>query len=177
MNNKKQHSKERRTGLRPVAAFLPGLTKKALGRFGFSYIGLITDWEVIMGPEISRQSAPEKLTFPRNKRECGVLRLRAESGAALTIQHLQPQILDRINTYFGYRAVVQLKIVNGTVAKSSYKLPPHNKSDKKHSVNRKVITPKLLHVLERFGRSVQERESDRKNRNLANLLNNSNAKL
>ena len=86
------------SGPLPLATLLPKLTRKALGKFGFSYIGLITDWATIVGPDIARLSAPEKLTFPLNKRDSGVLRLKAEGGAALEIQHLEPQILERINT-------------------------------------------------------------------------------
>ena len=74
--------KRRRSRPLPLAALLPKLTRKALGKFGFSYIGLITDWATIVGPDIAQMSAPEKLTFPRNKRDSGVLRLKAEGGGS-----------------------------------------------------------------------------------------------
>ena len=154
--------KRRQSGPLPLARLLPKLTRKALGKFGFSYIGLITDWATIVGPDIAKMSAPEKLTFPRNKRDSGVLRLKAEGGAALEIQHLEPQILDRINTYFGYRAVMRLNIINGPVNKPKNEAVTSTESIYKKSLNQKISASKLMHLLERFGRSVKMRESNKK---------------
>ena len=138
MHDFKNTHKRRRSGPLPLAALLPRLTRKALGKFGFSYIGLITDWATIVGPDIARLSAPEKLSFPRNKRDSGVLRLKAEGGAALEIQHLEPQILDRINTYFGYRAVMRLHIINGPVNKPRNEVITSTGFTDKKSRNQKI---------------------------------------
>ena len=44
----------------------------------------------------------------------GTLHVRVGSGAlALELQHLEPVVIERINTYFGYRAVERLKLVHG----------------------------------------------------------------
>ena len=162
MQDSEDTYKRRQSGPLPLARLLPKLTRKALGKFGFSYIGLITDWATIVGPDIAKMSAPEKLTFPRNKRDSGVLRLKAEGGAALEIQHLEPQILDRINTYFGYRAVMRLNIINGPVNKPRNEAVTSTEFIYKKSLNQKISASKLMHLLERFGRSVKMRESNKK---------------
>ncbi|MBH73970.1 MAG: hypothetical protein CMM57_10020 [Rhodospirillaceae bacterium] len=162
MQDSEDTYKRRQSGPLPLARLLPKLTRKALGKFGFSYIGLITDWATIVGPDIAKMSAPEKLTFPRNKRDSGVLRLKAEGGAALEIQHLEPQILDRINTYFGYRAVMRLNIINGPVNKPKNEAVTSTEFIYKKSLNQKISASKLMHLLERFGRSVKMRESNKK---------------
>jgi hypothetical protein len=47
------------------------------------------------------------------------------SGAlALELQHLEPQVLERINGYFGYRAVGRLKIYQGPVPGPPTPHPP-----------------------------------------------------
>ena len=156
----KDYKKRRAGGPLPIATLVPKLTRKALGKYGFSYAGLITEWEAIIGTDIARTSIPEKLTFPQNKRDSGVLRLRAESGAALEIQHLEPQILDRINSYFGYRAVARLQLINGPVRRQ--KTQPTMKRKPARHINAKtqeVTDPKLRNVLERLGQSMQMRES------------------
>ncbi|HAA92128.1 MAG: hypothetical protein CMM48_11290 [Rhodospirillaceae bacterium] len=158
------NAKRRNGGPLPIATLLPKLTRKALGKYGFSYAGLITDWKTIVGPEIARASLPEKLTFPRNKRDSGILRLKAEGGAALEIQHLEPQILERINSYFGYRAVTRLQLVNGPVPKAN-ESPPTGRTaaaSSDESSELKIVDPKLRQVLERFGNSVKIRESEGK---------------
>lgn len=107
----------RRTGsLRPVAALLPKLTKKALGKHGFSSAGLIERWDSIVGDDLAGLCRPVKLSFPVGKRDGGTLRVRADGGAALELQHLAPQIVERINVFLGYRAVAHLRLVNGPVA-------------------------------------------------------------
>ena len=156
----KDYKKRRAGGPLPIATLVPKLTRKALGKYGFSYAGLITEWEAIIGTDIARTSIPEKLTFPQNKRDSGVLRLRAESGAALEIQHLEPQILDRINSYFGYRAVARLQLINGPVRRQ--KMQPITKRKPAQNINgttQEVTDPKLRNVLERLGQSMQMRES------------------
>lgn len=156
----KDYKKRRAGGPLPIATLVPKLTRKALGKYGFSYAGLITEWETIVGGDIARTSTPEKLTFPHNKRDSGVLRLRAEGGAALEIQHLEPQILERINSYFGYRAVARLQLINGPVRRGKAPSPAKQKTDTITPVKTQEITdPKLRNVLERLGQSMQKRES------------------
>jgi hypothetical protein len=116
-HTKRDQDRRHRSGsLRPVAALLPKLTKKALGKHGFSSAGLIERWDSIVGGDLAGLCRPEKLSFPVGKRDGGTLRIRADGGAALELQHLAPQIVERINVFLGYRAVAHLKLVNGPVA-------------------------------------------------------------
>ncbi len=116
----------RRASLGPLSAEVPRLTKAALGSRGFAEAGLITDWASIVGAEIGGMTRPVALKFPLRKagsgksgepqRQAGVLTVLAGGGAALELQHLKPQILERINAYFGYRAVAELKVQQGSAA-------------------------------------------------------------
>jgi hypothetical protein len=164
-NNDKRSEKNRRSGgPLPVATLVSKLTRKALGKYGFSYGGLITEWETIVGHDLAQSCTPEKLTFPSNKRDSGVLRLRADGGAALELQHLEPQILERINSYFGYRAVSRLQLVNGPVRRNANEPSPKPRTQAAPTFNPcKVSDPKLRDVLERLGKSMQRRESNGKN--------------
>jgi hypothetical protein len=108
-------SKKRIRGLRPLAGRLPKLTAPAFAKRGLLEAGVITDWPHIVGAELSRTTAPVKLTFARGERSGGVLHVRVASGAALEIQHRAPQIVARINGYFGYGAVARIAIAAGVV--------------------------------------------------------------
>jgi hypothetical protein len=46
-----------------------------------------------------------------------VLVLRVDPARALDVQYKAQQILERINVYFGYRAVAELRIVQAPLAK------------------------------------------------------------
>ena len=115
-NQRDQDRRQRDGGLRPIAALLPKLTKKALGKNGFSSAGLIERWDSIVGDDLAGLCRPEKLSFPVGQRDGGTLRVRADGGASLELQHLAPQIVERINGFLGYHAVAHLKLVNGPVA-------------------------------------------------------------
>ncbi len=48
-----------------------------------------------------------------SKSEAAVLHLRVAPGFGPEVQHLEPLIVERINSYYGFRAVGRLKLVQG----------------------------------------------------------------
>jgi hypothetical protein len=99
----------RRAGLRALAVSLPRVTKRLFGQRGFAQGGLAADWTGIVGSELAAHCRPGKLAFARGaERREGTLTLRVEAPFATEVQHLAPQIMERINGYFGYRAVGRL---------------------------------------------------------------------
>jgi hypothetical protein len=112
---------------RPVGSFVPKLTKKALEKYGFSAATLLTDWAAIVGPDLAHFMAPERLKWKRGVAAYGevedgaegrpgaTLVLRVEGARALDVQMRSRQLIDRLNTYFGYRAVAEIRIVQGPV--------------------------------------------------------------
>lgn len=115
MPEHRQKGNRRGGGPRPLAASLGALSKRALGRRGFAEAGLITEWDTIVGPALAAASQPDRLTFPPGRRNGGTLRLTVAGPVAIELQHLEPVVIERINGYFGYRAVERVLLVNGTV--------------------------------------------------------------
>jgi hypothetical protein len=112
-----------------VGSFLPALTTKAFQKYGFSTVSLITDWAAIVGKDLAACTAPERLKWPRvahdsdaedarppSKRSGAALVLRVEASRALNVQYDARQIIERINAYFGYAAVAELRLIQGPVA-------------------------------------------------------------
>jgi hypothetical protein len=118
MTEKSEDAKSRRNGPARLSAELPGLTKIAfrntLGGRGFAEAGLITEWAAIVGRDVARMSRPVQLAFPRGERKGGALTIECGGAAALELQHLKPQILDRINSHFGYAAIAELRFKQGS---------------------------------------------------------------
>ena len=107
----KSETGQRRAGLRALAVSLPRVTRKLFGKRGFAEGGLAADWPGIVGAELAARCRPGKLVFARaTERRDGTLTLRVEAPFATELQHLSPQILKRINGYFGYRAVARLRL-------------------------------------------------------------------
>ncbi len=98
-----------------LAVTLPKVTRRTLGRHGLAEGGLVTDWAAIVGETIAERSLPQRLSFTGGERRDGTLHVRVAGALALELQHLEPQILERINGYFGYRAVGRLRIHQGPV--------------------------------------------------------------
>jgi hypothetical protein len=113
----------RRGGMRRVGAELTRLTGPILGKQGLGEAKLLSEWAAIVGATLAGNCWPVKLSFPRGQRQEGVLRLRVAPGVAVEIQHREPVIIERINGYFGYRAVARLAIVQGPPPLCS-ELPP-----------------------------------------------------
>jgi len=105
----------RTNALLSLAVTLPKVTRRTLGRHGLAEGALVTDWSAIVGQNIAERSLPLRLSFTGGERREGTLHVRVSGALALELQHLEPQILERINGYFGYRAVGRLRIHQGPV--------------------------------------------------------------
>ena len=99
--------------MRAIAAEIPQIAATALGKRGFGEAQLVTQWDAVMGTELAGKLAPDRLSFSRGERSEGTLRLRVASAFAVEAQHLEPVIIERINGFFGYRAVARIILVQG----------------------------------------------------------------
>lgn len=108
-------SQRKERGLLAVGVSLPKIAAPALRKRGFAEARLITEWPGIVGETLARNTLPQKLAFPRGSRAGGVLHLRVASGFALELQHIAPQIVERINGFFGFQAVAELRYVQGPI--------------------------------------------------------------
>ena len=52
-------------GARAVGSLVPRVTRSAFEKFGFSTATLITEWATIVGPDLARLTAPERVKWPR----------------------------------------------------------------------------------------------------------------
>ncbi|MDE2229012.1 MAG: DUF721 domain-containing protein [Alphaproteobacteria bacterium] len=101
--------------MRALAADVSHIVKPVLGKRGFVEGQLVAQWAAVVGSDLARRMLPEKLTFPPGQRRDGTLRLRVAPGFALEAQHREPQILERLNAFFGYRALTRLVLVQGSL--------------------------------------------------------------
>ena len=102
-------------GLLAVGVSLPKIAAPALRKRGFAQARLITDWPAIVGEKLANETMPQKLVFQRSNRGDGILHLRVSPAYALELQHIAPQVIERINAFFGYRAVADFRYQQGPV--------------------------------------------------------------
>jgi hypothetical protein len=94
-------------------------------RHGFIRASILLDWHLIVEEQFADFCHPEKITFPLGRHAGGILTLRTSSGFALALGHLEPLIIEKINRYFGYKAVERLHLKNGPVNPPVRKTPPN----------------------------------------------------
>lgn len=124
-------AKKRKVG-QAIGSFVPRLAQKAFEKYGFSTVALHTDWPAIVGAELARFTKPERLKWPRSVPIRGDLEAGCEGrpGAtlvlsvaperALDVQYSAAQIVERINSYFGYRAVAEVRVVQAPLTANAH---------------------------------------------------------
>jgi len=90
------------------------IARNLLGKEGFATADIIADWQAVAGEKISECSVPLKIKFPRGKNQGGTLHILVAGGGFVQyISYQKPVILEKVNQYFGYDAVSDLKIIPG----------------------------------------------------------------
>ena len=111
-------------GVRTVAEMMPDIGGAAFRRFGFVQSSIVSRWPEIVGARYAEVSAPEMIKFPAGKRSGGTLTLAVESAHAPMMQHVTPTIMERVNRFFGYEAVIRVAIRQGAAAKQAPRAAP-----------------------------------------------------
>ncbi|HET7715595.1 MAG TPA: DciA family protein [Bauldia sp.] len=113
------HPARKRKGPLPLGEIVGRVIEPVTARRGFAKADLIAAWPEIAGPLHASCTAPERIVWPRrgdgDEPPAGTLFIRADGPRAVFVQHELPQIVERVNAFFGYRAVAQARIVQGPV--------------------------------------------------------------
>lgn len=128
---------------RQISDLMPEVGRTAFRRFGFVQSSVVTRWPEIVGLRHARVCAPESIRFPPGEKCDGILQLVVLAAHAPMIQHVVPEIMERVNRFFGYKAVAKVKIRQGEV-----KAPPATRP--------KVAPPSLKPVPFELGESLRD---------------------
>jgi hypothetical protein len=112
-----------RKGPIPIGQLVGEAIAPVTARRGFVTADLVAAWPEIAGPLYAPCTTPDKIAWPRHDNEgeppAGVLFLKVDGPRAVLVQHDLPQIIERVNAFFGYRAIGHVRIVQGPVAAPS----------------------------------------------------------
>ena len=123
---------------------------------------MVSRWAEIVGARYAGVSAPESIRFPQGKRANGTLTLIVAGAHAPMMQHIAPEIVDRVNRFFGYPAVEKVVIRQGVVARPAPK--PARPELRPVPIElgeslRAVGDPELRQVLESLARGIATSET------------------
>ncbi len=152
-------------GPKALADSLRKVTRQALGQRSLAEQSLILDWPSIAGGDVARMCMPKGLSFQhRDRRMDGTLTLKVRSSQATRLQHLEPQLIERINGYFGYRAIARLRLLHGAAPASGEpdarsetpaKAPAPHPATHEERTDEPIADPALRAALARLGRAVK----------------------
>lgn len=117
-------AKPRGGAARAVSELLPDVSGAAFRKFGFVQSAVVGRWPEIVGARFAAVSIPESIRFPRGKRADGTLCLVVRGAHGPMMQHIAPEIIERVNRFFGYTAIVKVAIRQGDVAAPAERRAP-----------------------------------------------------
>ena len=92
------------------------IVKPLISKRGFGNSEIINNWVNIVGDKLAQNITPQKISYNNNSNVEGVLLLRVNSSSvALELQYIEKQIVNKINTYFGFSAIGRIKIIQGPI--------------------------------------------------------------
>ena len=141
-------------GLRPFSSSIPKTLKKHLRKGGYNYSNIVDNWTKMVSKKIADACYPITVKMGKEMRE-GTLVLNVVHGKELEVEYEKIEIMDKINSFFGYKCIsnVVLKIVQDTVKpkKNFPKIRDFSKiEDKMSKVNDDALKSSLNNFLKAF---------------------------
>ena len=147
----KQNNKQSKTyvqGLRPFGNTLPRGVKGILKKSGYNYSEIISKWNMLVGKDISSCSYPKLIKMTKGDTN-GLLVLAVKRGNEITVEYSKKEIINKINSYFGYQLIneIRLKTINSETKKIKNK-----------------------NTLKKFSTNFEKKINEVKNKNIRNSL-------
>ena len=112
MHNKKNNISKSQNfiqGLRPFSRSIPHGLKKILKTGGYNFSTIVDNWTKMVGIEISKACYPIKIKTSKEMNN-GTLILNVMHGKELDIEYCKKDIVDKINGFFGYNYVSEIRL-------------------------------------------------------------------
>tara|TARA_B100001029_G_scaffold117643_1_gene97515 strand:- start:522 stop:998 length:477 start_codon:yes stop_codon:yes gene_type:complete len=111
-------------GLKPFSSSIPKTLKKYLKKSGYNYSNIVDNWTKMVSKKISDACYPITVKMGKEMRD-GTLVLNVLHGKELEIEYSKKEIIDKINSFFGYSCInkIILKIVTEKVKNRKNEFP------------------------------------------------------
>lgn len=138
-------------GLRPFSSSIPKTLRKHLKKGGYNFSNIVDNWTKIVSEKISDACYPITVKMGKEMKD-GVLVLNVIHGREMEIEYKKNDIMDKINSFFGYNCIsnVTLKIVS-------------------NKINKKKLFPKIQNF-EKIEEKMKNVKDNQLKRSLNNLL-------
>ena len=125
-NNTKQRFKTIQ-GLRSFKDTLPKNIKKIIKKKGHIFSETLNNWKYIVGNEIFQICYP-KLFKNSNRFGVSTLQVMVKRGHEIDLEYSKKEIMDKMNSFFGYAVVEKLKFISFHDAQTKFKKIDENEN-------------------------------------------------
>lgn len=159
-----------RKGSLQIAEIANGLIDPILARRAGINTLLLASWDEIAGEQFADCSRPERIRWPRQDGPDetgggftpGLLTIACEGARALFLAHQEAELISRVNSFFGFQAISQIRIIQKVIHVPERKprarpLDPREKS-RLAAMLAEIEDPRLREALERLGTGVLGRK-------------------
>ena len=145
-------------GLRPFSSSIPKTLKKHLRKGGYNYSNIVDNWTKMISKEISDACYPLTVKMGKEMKD-GTLVLNVIHGKELDIEYKKNEIIDKINSFFGYNCIkkVTLKVVSNKIIRQRKVLPKIKDFKKIDEKIKKVENNQLRSSLSNFLKAYDEK--------------------
>ena len=147
-------------GLRPFSSSIPKTLKRHLRKGSYNYSNIIDNWTKIVNRKISDICYPITIKIGKEMKD-GILVLNVIHGKELEIEYEKNEIIEKINSFFGYNCInnIKLKIIQNKMKKRNVTFPKIKYLDKVEKKMNNVKDDKLKNSLKNFIKAYNERNN------------------
>ena len=157
----KRNNKESKTyvqGLRPFGNTLPRGVKGILKKNGYNYSEIIGKWNMLVGKDVASCSYPKSIKMKKGDSN-GTLILAIKRGDEINIEYSKSEIINKINSYFGYKLINEIKIqVLNSEEKKRKKI--NNLTTSFKNCEKKINEIKNEHIRNSLGQLLEKIKND-----------------
>lgn len=145
-------------GLRPFSSSIPKTLKKHLRKGGYNYSNIVDNWTKIVSKKISDACYPITVKIGKDMKD-GNLVLNVLHGKEMEIEYEKKEIMDKINSFFGYNCISQvtLKIVQNAIKEKKKVFPKIKNLSKIEEKMKKINNTELKSLLNNFLKAFNEK--------------------
>ena len=134
MHSKKDSNKSNTfiQGLRPFSRSIPQGLKKLLKKGNYNFSNIIDNWTKMVGKDISNACYPNTIKMGKEMNN-GILVLNVIHGNELTVEYGKQEIIEKINSFFGFKCIKEVKLRIVQEKKISGQKLPMDKTKKNYN--------------------------------------------
>ena len=145
-------------GLRPFSSSIPKTLKKHLRKGSYNYSNIVDNWTKMVSKKISDACYPLSIKMGKEMKD-GTLILNVMHGKEMEIEYEKREIIDKINSFFGYNCInqIKLKIVQNKIKSNDNVNPKIKNFEKIKEKMNKVDNKELKNSLNSFIRAFNDK--------------------